>query len=66
MSEIKGKGRRNTSFWKSDTPLTSKRVSKMLSNPKSSSDLAVAVRSTRHESHSGKAGKNQRHSFKVD
>ena len=40
--------KRKLSFWKSDSPLTSKRVSIILSNPEDSEKLAKAVRSLRH------------------
>ena len=51
MSKVLKSGKRSISFWKSETPLTSKRVSRILSNPKSSSDLAESVRKVRHSSH---------------
>jgi len=53
MSREVSIGKRRLSFWKSDTPLTSKRVSKMLSNPKDSEKLVSAVRKARHASSSG-------------
>ena len=41
--------KRNLTFWKSDSPLTSKRVRIILSNPKDSKELVKAVRTLRHE-----------------
>lgn len=41
--------KRNITFWRSDSPLTSKRVSIILSNRKDSEKLAKAVRVLRHD-----------------
>lgn len=41
--------KRNRTFWKSDSPLTSERVSIILSNRKDSEKLARAVRALRHD-----------------
>ncbi|UOY06519.1 hypothetical protein L0P88_21670 [Muricauda sp. SCSIO 64092] len=41
--------KRKITFWKSDPPLTSKRVSIILSNRKDSEKLAKAVRALRHD-----------------
>lgn len=54
MSNSKNGGKRKLSFWRSDMPLTSKRVSIILSDPKTSDKLAKAVRLTRQDSHSTK------------
>lgn len=63
MSKDVNTGKRRLTFWKSDTPLTSKRVSQILSNPKDSEKLATAVRNTRHAS---KTGKKSDYSFKLE
>ncbi|MEM8937921.1 MAG: hypothetical protein AAGC64_01085 [Bacteroidota bacterium] len=41
--------KRNLTFWKSDSPLTSKRVRIILSNPRDSEKLVNAVRALRHD-----------------
>jgi hypothetical protein len=51
MSKSVGNGKRALSFWKSDSPLTSKRVSQMLSNPKDAEALIKAVRKVRNGLH---------------
>lgn len=45
MKSIK---KRSLSFWKSDSPLTSRRVSIILSNSKDSDSLANFIRNSRH------------------
>lgn len=40
--------RRHTSFWNSNTPLTSKRVRIILSHPEDAKKLAEAIRNDRH------------------
>jgi hypothetical protein len=45
MKSIK---KRVLSFWKSDSPLTSRRVSIILSNPDDSDSLANSIRNSRH------------------
>lgn len=45
MKSIK---KRTLSFWKSDSPLTSRRVSIILSNPDDSDLLADSIRNSRH------------------
>ena len=64
MSKTSEIGKRGISFWKSDSPLTSKRVSVMLSHPKTSTALAKTVRQLRHSSHIKTETKV--HSFKAD
>ncbi|MEM7484079.1 MAG: hypothetical protein AAF348_02620 [Bacteroidota bacterium] len=44
--------KRNISFWNTDSPLTSRRVSIILNSPKDSKKLADAVRALRHNEHS--------------
>jgi len=48
MSSKKNHAKRTVTFFRSDLPLTSRRVSVILSNPSSSSKLARAVRVARH------------------
>ena len=48
MGSRKQIDKRNTTFLKSDSPLTSKRVSIMLSSPKDSKKLAGAVRAVKN------------------
>ena len=48
-TEILKKDRTSPSFWNSNPPLTSKRVSIILSDPRKSSKLADTVRSIRHQ-----------------
>lgn len=56
MRDMKKADKRSVTFWKSDPPLTSKRVSIILSNPKDSENFVKAVRESRH---------NKNASFKI-
>jgi hypothetical protein len=56
MRDTKKSDKRSVSFWKSDPPLTSKRVSIILSNPKDSENFVKAVRESRY---------NKKASFKI-
>lgn len=64
MGETNNNGKRRLSFWRSDTPLTSKRVSTMLSNPETSTAFTKTVRRVRHSAND--TTKTKEHSFKAD